>query len=83
MINYLISILYIAISLFFINNFKKIFLKLKDGKDINKNSLLAASSLVLQFISLAIYFFTQNTEVVLISQLYMLGCIIFLIVKKD
>jgi len=83
MINYLIAFLYVIISLFFVNNFKKIHLKLKDGQSINKNSLLATSSLVFQFSSLSIYFFTQNSNIVLISQVYLLFCVIFLIVKKD
>jgi len=83
MINYLIASLYIVISLFFINNFKKIYLKLKEGKNINKNSLLATSSLIFQFIALAVHFFTENSQVVLISQMYLLFCVSILVIKKD
>lgn len=83
MINYLIASLYILISLFFMNNFKKIYLKLKDGKNINKNSLLATSSLIFQFIALAVHFATENSQIVLVSQMYLLFCVLLLIIKKD
>jgi hypothetical protein len=81
--NLLVACLYVVISVFFARNLGKIYAKIKSGKIANKYSLLAASSLVFQFISLAVHFLTEGVGLVVASQLYMIACMTFLLLKKD
>jgi len=78
----LISILSTIITIFFLYNLSELLKKIKDGKIINKNSLLATSALIFHFFSLALYFSFNMATIVLISQFYLLGCLIYLLKKK-
>lgn len=75
----IISIIYIIITLLFVSNFLKIASQIRGGsKKVNEYSLLATSSLVLHFLTLAIYFGGHNYYIILGSQAYMLLCMLII-----
>ena len=83
---YIVVYIYIIISMLFTANFINIIKQLHAGsKKVTLMSLLATSSLVLQFASLAYFFYSQNVACVLITQIYMVLCMLYikLIYKKD
>ena len=80
--NFLIALMALIITAFFTYNFKEILKKIKEGKTINKLSLLATSTLVIHFFCLSIYFCFHLEFLVLFSELYMLGCLVYLLRKK-
>ena len=80
--NIILATLSFLISGFFIYNFNTIVAKIRKGKLVNKLSLLATSSLILHFLSLSLFFIYNNTLLILFSELYMLGCLIYLLRKK-
>lgn len=80
--NLLIAILSTIISLFFVYNIRELINKIQSGKIVNKHSVLATSALAFHFLSLSLYFFFDLEIIVLISQAYMLGCLIYLFKKK-
>lgn len=80
--NVVISSLYFIILLFFVYNFKELYSKIKSNKKSNKLSLLATSSLIFQFGSLGVHFVHDCENIIIASQLYLLGCILYLIYYK-
>lgn len=78
----IIAILSIIIAIFFIYNLQELIKKIKKGKTVNSHSLLATSALIFHFISLTIHFLFWVPLIVIISQIYMLGCLIYLFKKK-
>ncbi len=80
--NYVIAILSLVITLFFTYNFGAIIKKIKSGKQVNKLSLLATSSLIFHFLSLFLYFIFKCGILVLISEAYTLICLTYLLKKK-
>jgi hypothetical protein len=53
--------------------------QLREGsKKVNGYSLLATSSLVFHFFALVMYFGAHNHYVILVSQAYMLICMLFI-----
>lgn len=80
--NYLIALLALIITGFFSYNFKEILKKIKEGKSINKLSLLATSTLIIHFLCLSIYFWLNIELLVLLSEFYTLVCLIYLLKRK-
>lgn len=80
--NILIATLSIFITLFFTYNFNELVKKIKNNKLINKHSVLATSALIFNFLSISFHFMFDLEIVVLISQIYLLGCLIYLFKKK-
>lgn len=80
--NFWIAILSLVIMFFFVYNFSEIVKKIKSGASVNKHSLLATSALIFHFLSLTLHFTFDYTTTVLASQLYLLGCLIYLFKKK-
>lgn len=80
--NLVIAILALLICFFFSYNFGKILNKIKKGRDTNKYSLFATSSLIIHFICLFFYFIFGIEIVVLISEIYMLMCLVFVLKKN-
>ena len=80
--NLLIAILSTIIALFFVYNFNELMNKIQSGKLVNKHSVLATSALIFHFLSISLHFFLDLEMIVLISQAYMLGCLIYLFKKK-
>ncbi len=80
--NAIISILSIVITAFFAYNFTEIIKKIRAGRSVNKLSLLATSSLIFHFLSISIHFIFDVEWLVLISEIYMLGCLLYLFKKK-
>jgi hypothetical protein len=77
--NSLIALLYLIIAVLFSVNLGVLFQKLREGsKKVNLYSLLATSSLILNFISLAYYFEYDNSNMVIISQTYIIACIVII-----
>ncbi len=81
--NILVAILSFTLALFFSYNFSEIIKKIKTGKQINKLSLLATSSLIIHFISIALYFIFQTIILVFISEMWMLFCLIYIYKIKN
>jgi len=82
MINYIIATLALIITLFFSYNFKEILKKIKEGKNINKLSLLATSTLIIHFLCLAVYFWLDIKLLVLLSEFYTLICLMYLLKRN-
>ena len=80
--NTVIAILSILIALFFVYNFNELIRKIREGKVVNQHSLLATSALIFHFLSLTLHFTLNYTTLVLASQIYMLGCLIYLFKKN-
>jgi hypothetical protein len=84
--NYIIAILYIIIAIIFSTNLGILVDKLRNGsKKVSYLSLLATSSLIVNFFCLGFYFLSQNLLFVIVSQIYLLICMVYikLIKHKD
>jgi len=79
---FLIATLSIILSLFFTYNLKQIIEKIRSGKITNKLSVLATTALIFHFFSIFAYFAFGYMALVLISEAYTLGCLIYLTGKK-
>ena len=79
MIDTIIASLYVAIGIMFSINFSDLYEKFKQGnKRVSAYSLLATISLIIMFFGLALYFWLKISEIILISQIYMLGTMLFI-----
>lgn len=84
--NNFITAIYIVISILFTMNFINILKQLNAGsKKVNAMSLLATSSLILHFASLALYFYSPDVYLIVVSQIYMIACMLYIkfVHKKD
>ena len=79
--NPLIAVLATTITIFFLYNFGKIISKIKDGKNANKYSLFATSSLIVHFSSIVCLAIYDNKVFLLMSLIYVLICLLFLTKK--
>jgi len=82
----IITYLYLIISLLFAANFFNVWRQIQSGsKKVNLMSLLATSSLVLQFAALAYFFSSHQLIWVLLTQIYMVLCMLYIkfVYKKD
>lgn len=74
-----IAALYSFIAVLFLSNFFKIAQQIRTGSTkVNKYSLVATSSLVLQFASLGIYFYNHDMYYVIMTQIYLLLCMAYI-----
>lgn len=81
-----ITYIYVIISLLFTLNFINIWRQVRSGsKKVNTMSLLATSSLIFHFASLAFYFYAFNVTWIFASQIYMVICMLYIkfIHKKE
>ncbi len=84
--NEVITFIYIIISMLFTLNFINLWKQVQAGsKKVNTMSLLATSSLVFQFVALAFFFYSGEISWVLITQVYMVACMLYIkfIHKKE
>ena len=82
----IITYTYILISLLFAMNFFNVLKQVQSGsKKVNLMSLLATSSLVFQFAALAYFFSSHELIWVLLTQIYMVLCMLYIkfVYKKD
>jgi multisubunit Na+/H+ antiporter MnhG subunit len=74
-----IALLYLIISVMFVFNLSDLYKKFKEGnKKVSVYSLLATISLIVMFIGSALYFLFKVPQIILVSQIYMLGTMLFI-----
>jgi multisubunit Na+/H+ antiporter MnhG subunit len=82
MLDTLIATLYLLISVLFLSNLSDLYAKFKQGnKKVSAYSLLATTSLIVMFVGSALYFLFKIPAIILASQIYMLGTMIFIKLK--
>jgi 1,4-dihydroxy-2-naphthoate octaprenyltransferase len=80
--NFAISLFAIAIAYCFVNNLNEIMEKIKNGKKVNKLSVLATSTLIFHFACLSLYFIINMSIIILISEVYMLIVLLYLLYRS-